>query len=480
MKSLIKELRNRRSYTRSNKSVLKTTLLSVSLLAFIGLLLALSGNMAGIAAGTLLAAAPFAFTLPEGVEFSENEKKGLLALANHFTEQFNKYDRGILTEAEVLKKMEEKLKEWGKENGIDREKLQQMTETLKTQGEALREMKENPARKGNVSGLKKEFLDRYEQLKEAIEKKTVNFEIKANPDASDNALIESRPNIITTTSGANLIEQEGHDPELYLKRRDRQYIHDIADVSHVAQVPETFSFDEEGDESGNIAVVTENGLKPQVQLKLIRNKVESKKVAGYIVVTEETMKWRTRVWTSIQRLFRDKVYRDFENALTADLLTNATQYISTPLDGTMDSPTDLDAIVAAICQLEQLNFQPDTLILNPSDKWKIALSRTTDGAFIFPYIAQGGQFKILFLNVITTNRVAPGEFIAGESGIWKIEEEPPRLRTALVNDDAIHNRMTIIGEIFYLSYVPSNNAGGFIHASFADVKEALIAGAPEA
>lgn len=93
--------------------------------------------------------------------------------------------------------------------------------------------------------------------------------------------------------------------------------------------------------------------------------------------------------------------------------------------------------------------------------------------FILPYIQNGGEFGLLGLRVIISTEIEAGTFILGESGTWFIEEEAPQLRTGLVNDDLIHNRMTIIGEIFFLSYVPSNNAGSFIKAKFTDVKEAL-------
>jgi len=469
MKKLFKDAKKSGLPGFQARRQLKITIMAIGLIFFISGILTLSGGF-GIVAGTCLAISPF--IIPAG-DFSDNEKKGLQVLADYFTEQFKEFEKGSVSEEKMMKRMEEKLKDWGDKNGISEEKMKDFTETLKKQGESIKELAENPIKKQNVSGLKKEFIENYDKLKDAIKSKQVGFVVKSDPDVSDNSLLHSRENVISTTSNANLIDNLGIDPQLYMKRRDRQYIHDIADVSYVAEVPEAMSFDEEGDENGYIAIVDENGLKPQVQLKLIRNKVDAKKAAGFIVVTEETMKWRTRVWTWIQRLFRDKVYRDYENQLTDDLLVNTTQYIGTPLDGTITAPNDFDTIIAAICQLEQLNFEPDTLVMNPSDKWKIAMTTTTTGAYILPYLTQGGQFKLLSLNVITTNKVTPGEFIVGESGIWKIEEEMPRLRTALVNDDALHNRMTIIGEIFFLSYVPSNNAGGFVKAKFSDVKEAL-------
>ena len=191
------------------------------------------------------------------------------------------------------------------------------------------------------------------------------------------------------------------------------------------------------------------------------------------MVTEEVLKWRQRVWAQILRLFQDKVGRDYEDKLTLDMLVNASAYTSTPLDDTIAEPTDFDAIIAAVLQLENLNYQPDVLVINPADKWKLAMTQTNNGMFILPYIQQGGQFGLLGLKVVTTTKINAGSFLVGEGGTWFIEREAEQIRTGLVNDDLIHNRMTIVGEIFYLSYVPSNNAGSFVSAKFADVKEAL-------
>ena len=159
--------------------------------------------------------------------------------------------------------------------------------------------------------------------------------------------------------------------------------------------------------------------------------------------------------------------------MTTDLLTNATSYVNSAFDDSIENPTDLDAIIASVAQLEALNYSPDVLIVNPNDKWKLAMTESKNGTLILPYIQNGGEFGLLGLRVITTTEITAGTFIVGESSTWFVEEEQPKLRTGLVNDDLIYNRMTIIGELFFLSYVPSNNAGSFVKATFASVKEAL-------
>ena len=440
----------------------------------------ISGSLSGMVAGTMIATVPLvAFTLPEGLGLSEKEQKGLGALAQHFNAQMAEYMKGYATEEHTLSKMQECLKEWAENNGVSTDKLKKMEESLKAQGATLQAMKERASYVPQLRGLRAAFEKDFDNLAKAIKEQRAGYSIKAvnEHDADD---IQTTANSITTTSGAILTDSVQRVDRTFFKRRGRQYIEDIANVTLVDSVPETLVFDEEGDETGTIGIVTENGVKPQVHLSLIRNQVNAKKAAGYIVVTEEMMKWRPRVWAQIVRLFQDKVGRDYEDKLTLDMLANAAAYTSTPLDDTIAEPTDFDAIIAAILQLENLNYQPDVLVINPADKWKLAMTQTNNGMFILPYIQQGGQFGLLGLKVVTTTKINAGSFLIGESGTWFIEREPEQLRTGLVNDDFIHNRMTIVGEIFYLSYVPSNNAGSFVSAKFADVKEALKAPASPA
>jgi hypothetical protein len=342
-------------------------------------------------------------------------------------------------------------------------------------------LKENKAPKANLTGLKKLFIENYDALKTAVKERNIALEVKAaeDPSAIDDALIESTANAISTTTGAPLQERIGFDPQFYAKRRDRQFIRDIAAVSVVAEIQETVVVDVEGSEDGSLAIVTENGLKPQVELKVIRNKYDKQKAAAFIVATEELMKFRTRLWAAIQRLFSDKVRRDYENLLTTSLLANATEYISTALDEKIKNPSKFDAIMAAMSQLESLNFNPDTLVINPADKWDMVMTKSDIGTYIMPYISQGGELKILSLHVITSNKIEAGKFLLGESETWKVEEETPRLRTGLVNDDLRHNRMTIVGEIYFISYVTSNNAGAWIMGDYADIQEAIAITAPE-
>lgn len=405
--------------------------------------------------------------LQEGA--TESEKAFVKALSEALTKAFNE------AKEDGQKAMQEALVKFAKENNISKEETEKMAAALKAQGEVLKSLKENPAQKA-TGGLREAFYKNFDNLVKALKEEKNNFVIKA-VDEHTASNIQTTENSITAQNDAVLPEKRGVNDNVFMKRRGKQYIHDIANVTVVNDIPEDYSFYDEGDETGTIAVVAENGLKPQVHLKLVKNRVESQKAAGYIVVTDEMMKWRDMLWAQIQRMFSDKVYRDYEKKLTTDLIAKAASYSNTAFDDIKADPTDLDAIIAAVAQLEALNFQPDVLVINPNDKWKIAMTETTNGSLILPYIQQGGNFGLLGLRVITTTEIEAGTFLVGESGTWFVQEENPQLRTGWVNDDFVHNRITVLGELFFLSYIPTSHAGSFVKATFASVKEAMKAAA---
>lgn len=480
MRDIIKNSRKNGMKGYKARRALRIGAFAFGMLMLIGAVLVCTGGITGIlAGGALIATVPaLAFTVPD--DATETEKKGMENLAEALNKVFKEFDSSKISTEQCEKKMQEALKSWSEKEGITKEQFEKMRESLKKQGEVITALKESGHSRVSKSGatLKDAFDKNWDTLRKNILNRaqtTLKVIDEHNPD-----YIHTTDNISRTTTGADLFETERVDPNLHEIRRDREYIRDIADVTVVENVPETFSYWDEGDTEGNFAIVEENALKPQMKLDVIKNRVEAQKVAGYIVVTEEVLKWRSRTWAFIRRLWNNKFRRDYDDILTTQMMVNATAYTTTPLDGTIDNPSNFEALIAAIAQLEMLNFSPDTLVINPADKWILSMTTLGTNQLILPYIQNGGTFAILGLRVIISNKIPAGNFLLGESGTWFIEEEMPQLRTGLVNDDHIHNRYTIVMETFFLSYVPSSNAGAWIYGNFAEIKEALAAPAAPA
>lgn len=478
MKEIFKKSKQNSLFGRRCKRLLKVKVFAMAMVLFVGMLYAgaelYSDNSASQIGGTaigLAMAAPLAFVVPKELGLNETDAKGLEALSKHIQDQFVEYQSGYMSSDEFKTAVEDILKDYGKEDKIDKAQFDKMVKALKQHGNALNELKNTNI----IAGKQNHFMSILDKHLDAIGTSIKNEQPQVFKAVSEHTEgdIHTTANTVSTTSGATLTESSGMRDDVIMKRRGRQYIKDIANVTVVDDAKEDFSFMEEGSDSGAVAIVEEGKLKPQVNLKLIKNRVETKKVAAYIVVTEEFSKFRKRAYQAVKRLFNNKFTREYEDILTDELDSFSTSYVSTNLDGTIEKPTEFHAIVACASQLESLDFAPDTLVIHPQDKWKLAIAENSAG-FILPYITAGGEFKLLGFKVITTTKQPVGTFKIGEGGLWEIEEELPQLRTGMINDDFVKNQFCLLMETFFFSYVPSNFEGGWVEAKFADMKNILL------
>lgn len=443
-------------------------------------------NVVFAGSGALIAIGAIAIPDEWKTKYSEQEYEGMADILNVLNNTIEKSlnDPNSKLDIEKLKSQLDSQIE-----GFEKEK-EAIKKALDKQAEVIERIKGtgNPNslvdQTVHQSFIKKEFDAKFDEMTKFFKENkglrgqkdfTIVPRMKAI-DEHDPTKIEMTTNI--TRSGVAgfdwLIDSWTTSPTLFRKRRPIEFIRDILSITRVENVPEAHIWEEEGNEVGAFAVVAENAVKPQIFLDIVKYVVRPQKVAGHIVVTEEVLKWRSRTWARVLELFRTKFEREYNRLLAGIFDGVAVAYPSTALDGTIAAPTDIDAIGAAALAVENLNFVPDTIIINPADKWRILLSTNNNGTYIFlPFIQNGEEPQLLGFRLITSNYVDPGTFYIGEAGSIFVEEETPSLRAGLVNDDLIHNRMTLVLENYFLAWQPNVNEGAWIKGDFDDIKDAL-------
>lgn len=310
-------------------------------------------------------------------------------------------------------------------------------------------------------------------------------ELKLNIRAA--AVMTTGNTIDETTNAVPVAMVENMSMGAYAsKRRGVQFIESVADITTVQSIAEYKTWLEEGNEEGAFAIVAEGGLKPLVSTGLVRNFAKAKKIAGKYIITEEFAKFRANALNIIRTLINDKLVRDQRALLVTDLNSFAAGYVGTSLDDTIVAPNDYDAIGAVAAQIETLNFVPDVLILHPQDAWRIRLEKDGQGRYQFPVTTENGQTVMLGIRVVTSTYQTAGSFTLGESGLFKVEEEPITIRMGYgvtvtgsspvtqVVSDFDNNQMRMIVEMFFNDYIPTPYVGSFVKASFATVKAALL------
>jgi len=372
----------------------------------------------------------------------------------------------------------------------DSKSIKGLRSALIKQGETITALQERSVKMANENPLAAALEKALPEVEKRMaakgnDKSEVKFNIRA-------AAVMALGNTIDETAvPQDLIESMAMDA-FVKKRRGVQYIYDIADRNVVSELTEYRTWLEEGSEQGAFAIVAEGGLKPLVSTALVRNVSKYKKIAGKYIVTEEFTKFRREAYAIIRQLINDKMVRDYNAILSADLTTASAGYTGSAFDDTFAAPNDYDAVGVIASQIMALNFIPDTLVLNPADLWRIRLTKDSEGRYLFPVVTTDGQTSMLGFNIITSTYQTAGRFKLLETGLYKIWEEPITVRmgygitvtTATVSgatvvtnveSDIDTNRMRVIVETFFNDYLATNHIGSLVDASFATVKAALLA-----
>lgn len=331
----------------------------------------------------------------------------------------------------------------------------------------------------------KDFLEKnVDQLRNAFANKHEQKDIVLNVRA---AAVMTTGNTIDNTLVPDDILESFTELEFVKKRRPRQYVYDLADRTIVGDLEKYITWLEEGDEEGAFAIVAEGAVKPLVSYDLVRNVSTAKKVAAKYIVTEEFAKFYKEAYRIIRELIMDKAERDYSALLTTDLIADAAAYVGTALDGQYTDPTDYHAIGAVAAQIQSLNFNPDVLILNPQDMWRIALQQNTQGSFYLPIpmYTPEGETMMMGFTVRTSNYVPVGTAVLGESRLWKIRDEAWTIRLGYgvtvtgsnpvtqVVSDFDNNQFRVIVEKFFHNYIATAHNGSFVVFDFDVVKAAL-------
>lgn len=338
---------------------------------------------------------------------------------------------------------------------------------------------------GKRDFLKELVETKMEEMEKVLRSKVPGKEVTLSTRV---AVTMTTDNVVSGALDEDIVES--FSMEAFQKdRRPKEYISDIASITTVSETTEFKFWYSEGDIEGAFAIVGEGVLKPLVSRSLVREQSTVAKAAGKEVYTEEVPKFRKRIYAILRDLFNDQIWRDYQAILTTRLIAAAAAYPGTALDGTIAAPTDFHAIGAVASAIETLNFNPDVLIINPQDKWRIALTQDLNGQFYLmaPQMGADGVVRMMQFRVITTNRIAVGKFILGESGLYKVEQEGMQVRmgyginvttsggnVTAVEHDFDHNRFRIIGELFFHSFIKAQHAGSFIYGDFAAIKTALL------
>jgi HK97 family phage major capsid protein len=124
------------------------------------------------------------------------------------------------------------------------------------------------------------------------------------------------------------------------------------------------------------------------------------------------------------------------------LITNATNFDTSLLPSSYNR---LDIIATAICQAERSDYAVDTIVLNTDDFWLMALTKTSQGEYIFGDPSAATIPRLWGRPVAVTNSISSGTFLVGSSMTALIRDRQDVIVEASENvgDDFLSNMIVL-------------------------------------
>lgn len=297
--------------------------------------------------------------------------------------------------------------------------------------------------------------------------------------ARGSAMVEFKTAIVNAVPSLTQPLTPGHRLNRVIKEPDRALrIRDILPVgqtdSNIVWFPkeDTFTSAAAVVTGGSPTIVAENVSKPEAALTFTSASAEVKTIAHWIPVSKQALDDSNflRSYVDNRLLYGLKLKEDTELIVGAGTLGTITGIYTGRTAYTMDSPlsytTKLDVLRDAKAQAHATNYEPDFVVLNPSDWADIELSKETGGLYVFAN--PGGVIPqvVWGMRVVLSNSMTAGSFLVGASmgaQIWDRETASVAISYEEGNNFT-KNMATILAEerIALTIY----NSGAFIGGSF--------------
>lgn len=234
---------------------------------------------------------------------------------------------------------------------------------------------------------------------------------------------------------------------------------------------------------GGSAMTAEGALKSQTDFDLVVASANVKKVTAYIKVTKEMLDdvalLRSEIDQELTELINLRIDDQLLNGsgLTVNLtgiVTNATAWGAGAFALSIPEPTNYDVLATAINQVRVNLFEPNYIVMHPTDVTKMKLSKASDGHYVLPPFSSVDGTSVEGIRVVANTGVTIDKFLVGDFSKAGVRfKEGLTINVGYENDDFTKNLVTILAEARLVQRVKSNHYGAFVYGDFSDAITAL-------
>ena len=240
---------------------------------------------------------------------------------------------------------------------------------------------------------------------------------------------------------------------------------------------------EQKNREGGSAMTAEGADKSQADFNLVVASANVKKVTAYIKVTKEMLDdvelLRSEIDQELTELINLKIDDQLLSGtgLTVNLTgitTNATAWAAGAFALTIPTPTKWDVLRTALNQVRVNLFEPNYIVMHPTDVTSMELSKDNTGQYIMPPFTSVDGTIVSGVRVIANTGVTIDKFLVGDFSKSGVRfKEGITINVGYENDDFTKNLVTILAEARLVHRVKSNHYGAFVYGDFSDAVTAL-------
>jgi HK97 family phage major capsid protein len=285
---------------------------------------------------------------------------------------------------------------------------------------------------------------------------------------------------LTTNTTGQIPQAEREDGITRIVRRN-PFILELVNVGTI--MSNVWEWVEQKNVEGGAAMTAEGVAKSQTDFDLVVASANVKKVTAYIKITKEMLDdvplMRSEIDQELTELINLKIDEQLlsgsgSGVNLTGIVTNATAWAAGAFALSIPTPTKWDVLRTAINQVRVNLFEPNYIVVHPTDVTGMELSKDTTGQYIMPpFIATDGT-TISGIRVVTNTGVTLDKFLVGDFSKAGVRfKEGLTINVGYENDDFTKNLVTILAEARLVQRVKSNHYGAFVYGDFSDAITAL-------
>jgi HK97 family phage major capsid protein len=377
---------------------------------------------------------------------------------------------------EIIKELGQKIDAMKNETVSKAELIEVLSKVkaLETKGEDVAQMKSDMEQVTlRVLGLetKGETDSVPESLGTLLKEKSDELKaMKEKSGASVQITLKAAGTMALSTNTTGQIPQAEREQGITRVVRRNPFILELVNVGTI--MSNVWEWVEQKNPDGGAGMTAEAAAKSQADFDLVVASANVKKVTAYIKVTKEMLDdvelMRSEIDQELTELINLKIDDQLLNGtgLTVNLVginTNATAWAAGAFALAIPTPNVFDVLRTAVNQVRVNLFEPNYIVMHPTDVTRMDLAKGSDGHYVLPPFASNDGTQVSGIRVVANTGVALDSFLVGDFSKAGVRfKEGLTINVGYENDDFTKNLVTILAEARLVQRVKSNHYGAFV------------------